>query len=142
MTISHLRRQRGGIEHFLLIVFLQARTRLMQPVEHRRDRRRIAEEVPPELDAHLVAEIGDFLELTGIALGDAEQLSGGQGDKFMFWQREFAKTQRRTHTERAPVRGAAVERRRQRELLFKCPGEGLLGVETVLKRNIKDWTGG
>ncbi|SSM27428.1 Uncharacterised protein [Klebsiella pneumoniae] len=60
----------------------------------------------------------------------------------MFRQGKFAKTQRRAHTERAPVRRAAVERRRQRELLLKRSGEGLLGVETVLQRNIKDWTGG
>ena len=77
VAVSHLRRQRGGIEHFLLIVFLQARTRFMQPVEHRGDRRRVAEEISPELDPHLVAEVGDFLQLTGIALSHTEQLSRG-----------------------------------------------------------------
>ena len=114
----------------------------MQAVQRRRNRWRIGEEFPPELDAHLITEIGDLLQLTGIALGDADQLSGVQRDEFIVRHGELAQTQRRAHTVGTPVGRASVEGWRQRKLLFKGASKSLLRVKAILQRNIKNRTRG
>ena len=126
VTVCQLRRQRGGVEHLLLIVFIKARTRFMQAVKRRGNRRRIGEEFTPELHAHLITEVGDLFQLTGIALGYADQLRSVQRDEFMLRHGELAQTQRRAHPERAPVRGTSVKGWRQRELLLERASKRLL----------------
>ena len=142
VPVRHLRRQRGGVEHLLFVIFFQTWTRFMQAVQRRRNAGRVAEEFTPELNAHLVTEFRNLFQLTGIALSHADQLRGAQGDKLMLRHRKLTEAQRRTHTKRAPVRRTAIERWGQIKLFFKGAGERLLGIEAILQRDVEDRTCG
>lgn len=129
----------GGVKHLLLILFLQAGPAMIQAVQGRRQTFGLAEILAPEMDAQLGTEAAELLQRAGVTLRDADQFHRRQPDELRLGQSALFQTNRRSDAGGIPLFFAAIQCRRLGELFLKSAGKRLLGIETVLKRDIQYW---